>query len=68
MQIAEIKLCNQQFDVCAQIKCRWQKKELVKFAGAGFCATPTHVNWGLINWEGKGLSHFIYSQRLQILW
>lgn len=41
MQIAEIKLCNQKFDVCAQIKCQWHMKELVKFAGAGFYACYT---------------------------
>lgn len=58
MQIAERKLCNQKFDVCAQIKCQWQMKELVKFAGAGFYATPAHVNWGSINWEGEGLFSF----------
>lgn len=43
MQIAEIKLCNQKFDVCAQIKCQWHMKELVKFAGAGFYACYPHT-------------------------
>lgn len=59
MKIAERKLCNQKFDVCAQIKCQWQMKELVKFAGAGFYATPHMLIEDQLIEKAKAFSHFI---------